>query len=506
MKFSDVTSLLVKTASAHFWPTVAISAVGAGGVAYAAYKATAVSPEIRARARASGMSIDQYRAAVGRAAGAAGASAVLGTQNLLESARRAGMTPAQYSAAYRQMHAHPFEASTTPVSPAIPKTSALVHIPNPNWLPPGSELNLKDLTSSDRLEATNGQGALILQDDGNLVLVRYSDRAPLWSSGTNGRRGANGKLLTRLVMQTDGNLCLYDDDGSLDSSWCTATQGHPGAFLQLQDDGNLVIVIGNRPVWNTATNVWTGTRVDHKTIFDIPGAIVQAASNAVADVVDAIRSIPVLGSIVNGAIDLVTSFANSDFGSAVLEVIDAGAAAAVIVLVPVSPMLMPALLTSVYAAPGIAKGEPLAQAYAKGLTEAFRVYARVGLSALGKAALANTITDNVEEWLGTVEFPPIIVEKASQLGQAILDAGKHAGLEPGILPADPQVALNGVANQLGLHVPGDVNEVAAHYAQEFGVPEIMARAQLDATLGLPPPAELIKGYDKNGKLIVNKAA
>jgi len=40
-------------------------------------------------------------------------------------------------------------------------------------------------------------------------------------------------------MQTDGNLVLYDTAGQ--AHWNSGTEGNPGAFLNVQDDGNLVV-------------------------------------------------------------------------------------------------------------------------------------------------------------------------------------------------------------------------------------------------------------------------
>lgn len=45
----------------------------------------------------------------------------------------------------------------------------------------------------------------ILQEDGNFVL--YKEGKALWATGTNGKNGVN------LIMQTDGNVVLYDPKG-----------------------------------------------------------------------------------------------------------------------------------------------------------------------------------------------------------------------------------------------------------------------------------------------------
>ncbi|MFD0007862.1 hypothetical protein ACFVJ4_36365 [Streptomyces sp. NPDC127178] len=59
--------------------------------------------------------------------------------------------------------------------------------------------------------------------------------------------------LTRLVMQSDGNLVMYRlRDGR--AIWSTRTHGHPGAYAKMQTDGNFVIYdANNRFLWNSNT-------------------------------------------------------------------------------------------------------------------------------------------------------------------------------------------------------------------------------------------------------------
>ncbi|MBV8884893.1 MAG: hypothetical protein JO235_12985 [Chroococcidiopsidaceae cyanobacterium CP_BM_RX_35] len=52
-------------------------------------------------------------------------------------------------------------------------------------------------------------------------------------------------------MQTDGNLVIY---GNSQAIWASGTAGNPGAFLQVQDDGNVVIYSSmGQPLWTTST-------------------------------------------------------------------------------------------------------------------------------------------------------------------------------------------------------------------------------------------------------------
>ena len=111
--------------------------------------------------------------------------------------------------------------------------------PPQNWLGPGGWLN-----PGNEKVSPNERYRLRNQPDGNLVL--YVDGwYALWSSGT----GAPG-----YVTIEEGNVVIYRDDGSV---WSSGTPGHPGAHLQVQDDGNVVVYadpsLGGGAVWDTQT-------------------------------------------------------------------------------------------------------------------------------------------------------------------------------------------------------------------------------------------------------------
>jgi len=56
-------------------------------------------------------------------------------------------------------------------------------------------------------------------------------------------------------MQGDGNLVIY---GYYNAIWASGTWGNPGAYLDMQDDGNLVIYLPvsyTTAIWATGTNV-----------------------------------------------------------------------------------------------------------------------------------------------------------------------------------------------------------------------------------------------------------
>ena len=102
----------------------------------------------------------------------------------------------------------------------------------------------QELHMDERLTSANGQFALVLQTDGNLVLSEGGEA--VWASGTDGRE------VTNVIMQEDGNLVLYAANG--EPVWASQTDGTNGAYLLLQDDRNLVIYSADgNPIWATNT-------------------------------------------------------------------------------------------------------------------------------------------------------------------------------------------------------------------------------------------------------------
>jgi hypothetical protein len=114
---------------------------------------------------------------------------------------------------------------------------------------------------------TGNDHVLVMQWDNNLVLYNPSG-TPIWATGSWNCDGFGNQLLSdctgvnTLTMQSDGNLVLSDYDlfGNPGIYWDSATGGNPGAFLNVQDDGNLVVYqygstteTANNALWASGT-------------------------------------------------------------------------------------------------------------------------------------------------------------------------------------------------------------------------------------------------------------
>ncbi len=140
----------------------------------------------------------------------------------------------------------------------------------------------QSLLPGQTLQSDYGVYTLTMQPDGNVVL-RNNESTPLWRTGTGG-----GQFDPRdFIMQTDGNLVLYDTSGQ--PHWNSKTQGNPGAFLNVQDDGNLVVyragsttqTAGNS-LWSSGTNVppplYLQATVDNGPMLNVGDAILSNLS------------------------------------------------------------------------------------------------------------------------------------------------------------------------------------------------------------------------------------
>ncbi|KUL71265.1 MULTISPECIES: mannose-binding protein [unclassified Streptomyces] len=140
--------------------------------------------------------------------------------------------------------APPPAAPTTKSSPsgeqdskpkAKPKPKAT---PKPNWstetVHAPSVLEVNQAWTTNRIR-------MVMQTDGNLV-VYNEQRKPIWASMTF---GANH----RAIFQPDGNLVIHNGEDR--PIWASQTWGHEGAQLVLRADAKVVIVQHGGVLWST---------------------------------------------------------------------------------------------------------------------------------------------------------------------------------------------------------------------------------------------------------------
>ncbi|WP_330173194.1 hypothetical protein OG875_06010 [Streptomyces sp. NBC_01498] len=95
------------------------------------------------------------------------------------------------------------------------------------------------LARGESWSSPDGSTVLRQQDDGHVVL--YRDGVAIWTAvGTHG-------VGTYFYVQADGNLTAYD--AAFRPLWESRTGGSPGAYLTIQNAGNLVVRLNGRPLW-----------------------------------------------------------------------------------------------------------------------------------------------------------------------------------------------------------------------------------------------------------------
>ncbi len=97
------------------------------------------------------------------------------------------------------------------------------------------------------MAVSNGDYRLVMQHDGNLVLIGRN--GPVWATSW---QATGWRSQDYVVFQPDGNLVTYTDSGT--PIWSTGTAGRGGDRFILQRDGNLVIRRGTAVIWASGTN------------------------------------------------------------------------------------------------------------------------------------------------------------------------------------------------------------------------------------------------------------
>jgi peptidoglycan hydrolase-like protein with peptidoglycan-binding domain len=156
----------------------------------------------------------------------------------------------------------------------------------------------ESLVRGQKLVSPNGQFQLVMQSDGNVVLLKGAQA--LWNSNTQGRG-------TKAIMQSDGNFVVYQNTAPI---FQTGTNGRPGAVLRLQSDANLVVVDPRTGAvfWNSGT--WGGVPArdqSSKSFLQSVGSAVSSVGKGALSVGSGLAS--VVGNVVTSPVRLASDLA-----------------------------------------------------------------------------------------------------------------------------------------------------------------------------------------------------
>jgi RHS repeat-associated protein len=141
-------------------------------------------------------------------------------------------------------------AASSP-GPFPPQTCSIgIALNSPQTLPSGSCIT-----------SPLGQYMLYMNTDGNLFIYDIAHATATWSTGTFGNPGAYAN------MQTDGNFVVYSTGGV--ALWSSGTSGTFSERLEMEDDGLIVIF---KSAWNSGTSQGWGS-----SSFSHPGCDVGAS-------------------------------------------------------------------------------------------------------------------------------------------------------------------------------------------------------------------------------------
>ncbi|MGW7365240.1 mannose-binding protein [Streptomyces sp. NPDC054841] len=110
--------------------------------------------------------------------------------------------------------------------------------PKPNW---GTQTVFAESVLAVNQAWTTNRIRMIMQTDGNLVVYNENGK-PIWASNTLGDNH-------RAIFQPDGNLVIYDASDRV--MWASNSDGYWGARLVLRADAEVAIVYNGSVVWST---------------------------------------------------------------------------------------------------------------------------------------------------------------------------------------------------------------------------------------------------------------
>lgn len=126
-------------------------------------------------------------------------------------------------------------AEAKPKAKPAPKPKAT---PKPNW---GTETVFATSVLEVNQAWTTNRIRMVMQTDGNLVVYNEEGK-PIWASMTFGQNH-------RAIFQQDGNLVIHNAEDR--PIWASQTWGREGAQLVLRADAKVVIVHNGGVVWST---------------------------------------------------------------------------------------------------------------------------------------------------------------------------------------------------------------------------------------------------------------
>lgn len=127
----------------------------------------------------------------------------------------------------------PSPSATKPKVKPKPKPS-----PKPEWstvvVSAPSVIQVNQAWTTNRIK-------MVMQTDGNLVVLNEQGK-PIWAAMTFGQNH-------RAIFQPDGNLVIHNGDDR--AIWASKTHDHPGAQLVLRADGKVVVQENGNVLWST---------------------------------------------------------------------------------------------------------------------------------------------------------------------------------------------------------------------------------------------------------------
>lgn len=195
---------------------------------------------------------------------------------VISSAERNNNDIHPFAISARNAQGYPYLGWMMPPGVSNPSTSP---VPSKTWAPTqsfdwphmtsleenGLKSNGSGIGGAQYITSPNGEFAFIVSGNGYAALYGGQQSKELWNTNTSGSiSAASGGL----VLQSDGNLVLYNGNGNV--LWSTGTGGNSGDSLVVQNDGNVVLYSwSGKAMWSTGTgsgfeadNLWKSNLTD----------------------------------------------------------------------------------------------------------------------------------------------------------------------------------------------------------------------------------------------------